>query len=190
MSRRRGSRDAAKRSNSPGCLLYLVVYFAMLVPAYYFTLPPTETESFDGRTARMFSVATFPVNEDAPQDDPRRTTLESINTGNYDGQFETFLLPQPRVAYRDGDPHRVSVIENGTDWQLVRFQYSNTYTATSLYRAYGDRIEPVSFSMTSHVGQGSVALVMLFVAWLVAKIIAMVRAAKQARDEHADSTSD
>ena len=57
--------------------------------------------------------------------------------------------------------HRADVVEDHGTWQLIEFYYSNTRTSTSIYRAYADRVEPLSYRITSSVGQVMGAMLVL-----------------------------
>ena len=137
-----------------------------------------ETDDFTGRTAREFAIAAVGAN-DAGNVEYRALNLEILNADNYDTTNLSFLLPQASVTIDVGDIHEAEVLEDHGDWQLVAFHYSNTRTSTSVYRAYADRIEPVSYRLTSSVGHVFMAVFLLIPAlvatWIVSAIIAWRR---------------
>ena len=146
---------------------FLLIYGGLLV--LIFALPfvvPAKT-SFEGRTAREFTVAAM-VN--GPPVEVRAISLQRLRERQAELDVVTFLLPQPSTVINAGDTHRADVIEDHGTWQLVGFYYSNTRTSTSIYRAYADRIEPLSYRITSSVGQMMGAMFALVPA-LVASLV-------------------
>ena len=154
----------------------------MSLVAGYLASTPTETEDFSGRTAREFSIAAVST-DDSGEVAYRSLNLEILNSGDYDTTNLSFLLDQPSVTINVGDIHRAEVLEDHGEWQLVAFHYSNTRTSTSIYRAYPDRVEPVSYRLTSSVGHMFMAIIFLIpafvVSWIIATIIAWRRRAAQ-----------
>ena len=145
-----------EKKKEPGCIVMVGLYFAILIPTYFYTLPEAETKNFTGRTAHLFSVATFPTDKARPEDFPRVRSLEHVNSSEYSEENETFLLPQSRVFFRGGNPHTAKILEKNADWQLVAFHYSNSHTA----------------------------ILLLFPVWLLSKIIALILAWKQKSAEN------
>ncbi len=160
------------RKRRTGCLLPLGLYLLAVVVMYFITLPEAVTDDFTGNTARIFSIATVIPSQDGNQ--YRRTTLETVEARDEELLALVFLLPEKKITIDTGDIHHVTVLEDHDDWQLIEFNYANTYMAKSIYKAYADRVEPVSFRMASHVGQAMLALVLIvpvyFVAWLITVI--------------------
>jgi hypothetical protein len=169
------SRDEGKRRRRQriGCLLPLVVYVALLVPGYFLTLPPAVTEDFS-RHSRSFSIAGVRAGDAGGEVEYLAWTLARVARGPADAGV-TFLLPEPQVTIDVGDIHRVRVLEEHGDWQLVEYDYANTHTSTSVYRAYRDRVEPVSYRVTSSIAHAFLAMVLIVPAYLVAAIIIAVR---------------
>jgi len=167
------SDTTSKRKRGVGCLLPLGLYVVSLVVIIFLTRPPEITDDFSGRTARMFSVATVSQAGNGP--DYGVTSLEALQTRSPDLSPQRFLLPEENVTISAGDIHRVTVLEDHGDWQLIRFNYSNSYTATSVYRAFAGRIEPVSFRMTSSIGDGMIAIVLIVPVYLLALLITFIR---------------
>ena len=100
--------------------------------------------------------------------------LEHVNSGELDLTELTFLLPSKSVTINVGNIHHAEVLEDHGDWQLVAFHYSNTRTSTSIYRAYKDRVEPVSYKLTSHVGQAFSAIILIIPALILSAIITVI----------------
>jgi len=153
-----------------GMTIFLVIYIASLI-AMYVASTPTETTNFTGLTARNFTVAGI-VTGEVTNDSPYRVlNLQQLTAGNVDLSEITFLLPQPTITINVGDIHRVEVLEFHDDWQLVAFHYSNTRTSTAIYRAYPDRVEPVSYRLTSSAGHLFYAVLLLipavFLTWVI-----------------------
>ncbi|MDH3612086.1 MAG: hypothetical protein OEU90_00955 [Gammaproteobacteria bacterium] len=159
----------AKKKRSVGCLLALAIYIPVIIIMYFITVPDEVTKDFTGKNARVFSIAI--VHEGDNGNEYSRTTLEVIGDADPDRPTPQFLLPEPKVVMSAHNTYRVNVLEDHGDWQLIEFNYSNTYTSRSVYRAYADRVEPVSFQLTSHVGQAMMALMLIipvyFIAWLI-----------------------
>lgn len=147
-----------------GCLIPLGLYIAVLVIGFYATRPPLITEDFSGHVARSFWVAT--VREADSGFEYGSVRLETILKREPALPSFRYLLPEQRITIYVGDIHHASIIEDHGDWQLIEFNYSNTYMATSIYRAYADRVEPVSYQLESSVTDALVA--MLFTAFAVA----------------------
>lgn len=141
-----------------GCLIPLGLYLVVLVIGYFVTRPPMITADFSDSVASRFSVAT--VAEMADGFEYSILHLSSIRERHLRRPVLRFMLPEPRITINVGDIHHARILEDHGDWQLIEFSYSNTYMATSIYRAYFDRVEPVSFQVTSSVGD--VFMVMLF----------------------------
>lgn len=146
---------------------FLLIYGGLLV--LIFALPfvvPAKT-SFEGRTALEFTVAAM-VN--GPPVEVRAMSLQTLRERQAELDVVTFLLPQPSIVINAGDVHRADVVEDHETWQLVEFYYSNTRTSTSIYRAYADRIEPLSYRVTSSVGQVISAMFALIPALVISLV--------------------
>jgi len=169
--------DAAaqkKRRSAYGLMIFVAIYGVGLVVMYFVTTP-TETDDFTGPIARNFTIAgivTGEVTDDRPY---RVLNLERLNAGELDLSDITFLLPQPTITINVGDIHRAEILEDHGEWQLVAFHYSNTRTSTAVYRAYVDRIEPVSYRLTSSAGHLFYAVLLLiptaFLTWIITAIL-------------------
>jgi hypothetical protein len=159
-----------------GCLIPIGLYFAVLVVGFFVTRPPLITEDFPEQVVRSFSVAV--VEEADNGSNYERRTLEIIQERNTDSRPYRYLLPERNITIDNGDIHHATVIEDNGASQLIEFNYSNTYMATSIYRAYEDRVEPVSYQMTSSVGDVMMAMVFTVVAallYLIARLINYIR---------------
>lgn len=168
-----------------GCLVPLGLYVAVLMIGYFVTRPPLITEDLYGeRTLTRFSVATVVDGENGYE--YGRWTLRTVSEIDMGSTPHRFLLPESEITIYVGDIHHASVIEDHGDWQLIEFSYSNTYMATSIYRAYADRVEPVSFQVTAGVGDAFAWLLVTMIAVVLYLLVAFVnfirnyRAKKQA----------
>ncbi len=157
------NRTPQKKHRS-GCLIPLGLYVALLGVGFFATRAPMITDHFDDSVASRFYVAT--VEETAAGFEYGSLRLNSVRERDPRRPALRFLLPEPEITIDVGDIHHASVIEDHNEWQLIEFNYSNTYTATSIYRAYADRIEPVSFQMISSVGD--------VFAWALVTMVAVV----------------
>lgn len=156
-----------------GCLMPLALYVVAIAIMYVITVPPEVTSNFTGRNARIFSVAIADRSDGVVQ--YRRVSFEAIMERDNDMPALDYALPEGKVIISEGDIHSATVIENHGDWQLIEFNYSNSYTATSIYRAFPDRVEPVSFQITSSVGQAFMAIPMIVLVYLLAWVITFAR---------------
>jgi len=155
-----------------GCLIPLGIYIAVLVIGFFVTRPAPITDDFADRASRKFSIAT--VRETVDGFEYGRQTLESY----LERPTFIYLLPQAKITINVGDIHHATIIEDHGDWQLIEFNYSNTYMATSIYRAYADRIEPVSYQLNSSIGDAMVGMMVTIAAlflYLLAAIINFFR---------------
>jgi hypothetical protein len=141
--------------------LFVVVYVAS-VALVYPALTPEETRDF-GRWAKQFHVMAFRDGK------PAAATLAT--SAQRDPALR-FLLPQAEVELHMGDLHKATVLDKGSDWQLVRYDYGNTISSVSVYRAFADRVEPVSFRVTFDPGLMIALVALALPAWLLAFIAA------------------
>jgi len=163
--RNRDPAERKKERSSRGVLIFVAIYGVSLVALYYASTP-TETDDFTGSVARNFTVAGVVAGDDAIEQPYRVYTLERLKFVELNLDDVSFLLPKPMITINVGDIHRAKILEDHGDWQLVQFDYSNTRTSTSIYRAYADRIEPVSYRLTSSF-MHMFAVLLLFVIALV-----------------------
>ena len=169
------SKDANKKHRT-GCLIPLGLYVAVLVIGFFVTRPPLITDNFPEQTARSFSVAVVEETDDGYE--YGRRTLQTIQERDPELPSFRYLLPEQRITINVGDIHHATIIEDHGDWQLIEFDYANTYMATSIYRAYANRIEPVSYQMTASVGDAMMAMMVTAIAvllYLLAALINFVR---------------
>lgn len=146
--RNRSAAEHRNKRSSRGVFIFIAVYGVSLV-ALFVLSTPTETDDFTGPAAGHFTVAGIVAGGDAIEQPYRVFSLARLNSGDLDLDGVSFLLPKPKITINVGDIHRAQILEDHGDWQLVQFNYSNTRTSTSVYRAYADRIEPVSYRLTS-----------------------------------------
>ena len=161
------------KGNSTGCVTQFIVYAVMLM-AMYFINTPKVTEHFTEGQERDFHVAAINLTENA---NPVTVSLAQLNAKQVDLSSISFLLPEGGININDqsGDLHMVTVLESHPDWQLVEYRYGNSHDSISRYRAFKDRIEPVSYQITMHPGIFFSAIVLLIPAWIVSVVINAVR---------------
>ena len=159
------------KGNSPGYLTHLVVY-AVAVTAMYFVSTPEVTGNFTERQERDFHVAAVKLTKDATDATYVAFSLAQLKTGKVDLASVSFLLPEGdiKINVQGADLHKVTVLERHPDWQLVRYDYGNTHDSTSRYRAFKDRIEPVSYRITMDMGLFVSAIVLLIPASIVSAL--------------------
>ena len=167
------STDRKGRWISWGCMTFIVIYGSCLI-VMYFATTRKQTEDFTGRTAHEFTVAGIMTSNLVEEGSYRVFNLEHLNSGKIDLTDITFLLPQKSITIYVGDIHSAEILEDNGEWQLVAFYYSNTRTSTSIYRAYQDRIEPVSYRLTSSVGHMFGAMTLLVPALVLSLIVTAI----------------
>ncbi|MGI9295960.1 MAG: hypothetical protein ACR2PS_18405 [Pseudomonadales bacterium] len=165
------------KKHRTGCLIPLGLYVVALAIGYFVTRPPLITEDLYGEhTLTRFSIATVIDGEDGYE--YGRWTLRTVSALGTGSPPRRFLLPEPEITIYVGDIHHASIIEDHGDWQLIEFNYSNTYMATSIYRAYADRVEPISYQVTASVVDAFMAVTFTMVAiglYLLAVLINFFR---------------
>lgn len=162
-------------SNSPrpsrGGLFFLLIYLTFLIGSYLLSTYNAETREFTADVARKFFIAGY-IKSNSPQDrEYKMFSLEDLRSGDVNFSDITFLLPEKSITINTGDIHKAKILEDHGEWQLVAFNYSNTHTSTSIYRAYNNRVEPASYKMTSSVGLGFSAIILILPAFILSKII-------------------
>ncbi len=173
------------RKKASGCLIFIVIYSLCLAAIFITSKNPEETKNFSGSLAKDFYVAAIVKKEPGQVPEYKAFNLEYLNTGKVDLSATSFLLPEKKITINVGDIHQAEILEDHGEWQLVAFHYSNTHTSTSKYRAYENHIEPVSYKLTSHVGQFISAIALFVPALILSVIISTIinwRAARAARD--------
>ena len=187
--------EKVMESNSPksqpktvGCLVFIVVYLLCLTGMYFNTIPPEETKDFSGRVAERFFIAGVVKMNSQQNQEYMVFSLKALRSKNPILFNVTFLLPEKAITIKVGDVHRAKILEDHGEWQLVEFNYSNTHTSTSIYRAYNDRIEPVSYKLMSHVGQAIWAIILFIPALILSKVITAIlnwHSSRSIRDKNA-----
>jgi hypothetical protein len=186
------TKDKAKErtKSSPGHLTHFVVYVVALT-AMYFASTPEVTEHFTEGQERDFHVAAIKLIKDANGvEGPvyMAYSLQLLKSGKVDLASVSFLLPQDAVnVFPDsGDINKATVLERHSDWQLIEYQFGNSHDSISRYRAFKDRIEPVSYRMTMNVGLFLGAIVLLIPVWIVSAVINAVWKAVTGRRKSGD----
>jgi len=153
-------------------LIPLGLYGAVMVIGFFVTRPPLITEDFSENVARSFSIAIVEESTDGAV--YGRRTLETVLERGAELRPYRYLLPERQITINNGDIHHATVLDDNGESQLIEFNYANTYMATSVYRAYEDRIEPVSYQMTSSVGDVMMAMAFTVVAVLLYALARLV----------------
>ncbi len=179
------------RNNSPGSLTKYVVY-ALALPAMYFAMTPEITGNFTEGQARGFRVAAVKLIKDAKGaegSDYMAYSLLQIQSGKVDLTSVSFLLPQDvvNVFPNSGDENRAIVLERHPDSQLIEYRFGNTHSSTSRYRAFKDRIEPVSYRITMGMGLLFGAIILLIPVWIVSAVINAIWNAVASRKKSSDA---
>ena len=155
-----------------GCLVPLGLYIAVLVVGFFVTRPPLITDNFSENVARSVSIAI--VKEDTDGVVYERRTLETILERGAELRPYRYLLPEREITIDNGDIHHATVLEDNGESQLIEFNYANTYMATSVYRAYEDRVEAVSYQVTASVGDAMMLMALTVVAVLLYALARLV----------------
>ena len=162
-----------KKKHRIGCLMPLGIYVLVFVIFYFVTLPKPITDDFLNSAGRQFSVAVGLEIDGATE--WRRMRLQTLHERDPELPRPLFMLAEPELQMDYENFYIVTVLEDHGDWQLLEFDYSNTYNSTSVYRAYADRIEPVSYQPTFGVGHMMFAPVLILPTILLAWVITMLR---------------
>lgn len=137
--------------SSPGTWVFLVVYAASLAWMYSASTPEI-TDNFSEGEERGFRVAAIKAGTTAGTREYVSFTLTQLRKPGLDLAQVSFLLPEKVVKIPGGDLHRATVLESQSNWQLIEYEFGNTHSSISRYRAFKDRIEPVSYRVTFHPG--------------------------------------
>ena len=149
------------------------MWLVAVVIMFFVTRSAPVTTEFDERTARLFSIAVAEKTDKGIQ--YKRTSLAIVQGRDPALPPVDYRLPETQITIDEGDVHYVTVLEDHGEWQLIRFLYNNTYMGESIYRAYADRVEPVSFHMTSHIGQAMMAMFLVVPVYIAAWLITFIR---------------
>jgi hypothetical protein len=157
-------RNARARSRSRWA--GIAAYAAMVAVMYVYSTP-TTTANFSENERKKFKVAAMRLSPAAGESRFLGVSLADIDSKKVDPASVSFLLPAGPIDIRQGDLHEVVVLERHPDSQLVEYRYANTVNSDSRYRAYRDRVEPVSYRVTMHPGIFILAFVLVIPAALV-----------------------
>jgi hypothetical protein len=158
-----------RKGRSPGFLTHLVLY-AVAVTVLHMTATAEIKDNFD-RHARDFHIAALNLRKDTNEARFRTVALADLRAGKVDLASVSFLLPESKIEIPSSDLHDVRVLERHPDWQLVEYRYGNTHDSTSRYRAFKDRIEPLTYRLTMDPGLFFSALLLILPVMLVAALI-------------------
>ena len=90
-----------------------------------------------------------------------------------------FWLDQEEVALTVGDIHHIRVLQSDRDSLLIRLNYVNTASSTSIYRVSKDQqLTPVSYKINHHMGQGVIVMFAFIPLLLIARWLAKILANK------------
>lgn len=134
-----------------GTLAFCVVYAASVMWMYAASTPEITGEPPES-DLRSFRVAAVKAGTASNSPEYVTFTLAQLRKPGVDRSQVSFLLPEKAVQIPGGDLHRATVLENHSSWQLVEYDFGNTHSSISRYRAYKDRVEPVSYRITFHPG--------------------------------------
>lgn len=149
-----------------------MLYCVSLALAYLLMRQPPVTGEFPEKVARRFNVLQTTGSSTDPSH--RSISLSALRKQNPPAGNVRYRLQVTELRLEESDISRVRVLEHHQDWQLIEFHYANTHTSISVYRAFDDRIEPLSFQITSHVGMGFAAVALFFVVGVLSLIIGTV----------------
>lgn len=167
--------------SSAGSWAFIVVYAASFAWMYVESTQEITSE-FSEQEERSFRVAAVKTGTAAGPRQYVSVTLMQLRKPGLDLSQISFLLPDKVVVIPGGDLHRATVLEDHSKWQLIEYDFGNTHSSVSRYRAFQDRIEPVSYRVTFHPGiviAGFLLLVPAFLAAAIAKWIAKIVARKK-----------
>lgn len=161
----------ARRVPSNG-LIFTALYLPLMLLAWLLMRQPPVTGEFPEKVARRFNVVQ--VTGNTQRATHRSISLWSLRDGAAAGSDVRYRLQVPELELHEGDVSRVRVVEDHGQWQLIEYYYANTHSSISVYRAWEDRVQPVSYQMTSHVGLGFAAVTLFFGAGIAAVLIGSV----------------
>lgn len=151
--------------------VFLALYLVLLAAIILSQLLAAPVTDFNGPVANRFRVALFATGSGADGKGHRVTNLRKLAETTRPATGFSFLAPSQEVILRSGDVQRVRVLETHADHQLIAFHYANTHSSISTYRAWADRVEPVSYRVTSSVGQVMFAALAIVPVWLLALLL-------------------
>ncbi len=150
------------RKRSPGCLTHIVLFVVAMAAVYLWQSPGELTGSQIASQERHFYVAAVQRTGSRQQARILPMTLARLKAGELDMKSTSFLLPPGEIRVdADHDHHSVKVLERHPEGQLLEYHHGNTREAVSRYRAFHDRIEPLSYRVLAHVGMAFTALLLL-----------------------------
>jgi hypothetical protein len=145
--------------------------YPVMVTLMYIASTPTSVGHLAEREERGFHVAAVRLKKSPDEARFVGYTLQQLKSGKVDPESVSFLLPDGAVDIRQADSHQVTVLERHADWQLVEYRHGNTHDTVSRYRAFRDRVEPVSYRITMHAGVVLWALLLLIPAGLLGALV-------------------
>jgi len=141
--------------------IFKVAYLLFII-VIIFHSSLVERTNFTGKTAQQFFVAGL-IQTDPPQSsDFTLFRLEDLQSEKKQHKKINFLIPDNTKMIQFHDYGRATVLADHGDWQLIEFSYSDTYMSTSVYKAYKNRVEPVSYLLPFH---------MLYFIWFIIALI-------------------
>ncbi|MDO6526721.1 hypothetical protein Q4519_13600 [Motilimonas sp. 1_MG-2023] len=148
-------------------MVTLALIAAGLMAIFTFTAPPQVEANFAEKAPNFFVLARTSKGY-------QKIKLAHALANPSDYQF---WLDQEEVALNVGDIHHIRVLQSDRDSQLIRFNYVNSYSSTSIYRVSKDQqLTPVSYEINHQMGQGVIVMIafipLIFIARWLAKLLA------------------
>jgi hypothetical protein len=166
-----------REDKSPGRWTFLVVYVAMVGVMYAVSTPEIAGSSLTEREERYFFVVVDQLKPANANERYQAASLRWLKSSKPDPTTVNFLLPEGAIEIYQGeghDLHSATVLERHPEWQLVEYKYANTHSSVSRYRAYRDRVEPVSFRYGFGVAHAFSGVILVIPALIVAALVNLV----------------
>lgn len=131
----------------------LVLIPLLVIGTLKLTAPDKVTENFFESAPHFYVLGT-------QEESLRMLTLkDAIQTNDYEYHLKT-----DSIELNTGDIHHINLVSSVSGEQIIRFNYSNSYTSTSEYRVKNNEITPLSYQVTSHFRQTPFLLVAFLLA--------------------------
>ena len=134
-----------------GILGAVLVFFAVLGVFLWFSfgvaphLLYKNTTDFSGKVAKDFYIALVELDTTNNKDKYSFRRLSDIESNPPDLSAYSYILPDTYSKIPSkGDTYYFKVLEVDAGMQLIEFSYGNTHSSWSVYRAFQDKIVPVS----------------------------------------------
>ena len=134
-----------------GILGAILVFFAVLGVFLWFSFGAAphlfykNTTDFSGKVAKDFYIALVDLDTTNSKDKYSFRRLNDIESNPPDLSVYSYILPDTYSEIPSkGDTYHFEVLEEDSGTQLIELSYSNTHSSWSVYRAFQDKIVPVS----------------------------------------------